>query len=64
MWVAAFITIVVYIFLALIIKRIIILDGNRIRWLRAEMRSLSPPSDSSDYRPQHDEGAIALRMLL
>ncbi|KAJ8591501.1 hypothetical protein M405DRAFT_788739 [Rhizopogon salebrosus TDB-379] len=62
MWVAAFLTIVVYIFLALVVKRIIILDGNRIRWPSVESRSM-PPSDSSDLRPQRDEGAIALRML-
>ncbi|KAG2154727.1 hypothetical protein DEU56DRAFT_770034 [Suillus clintonianus] len=63
MWLAAFISITVYIFLALVVKRIIIIDGYRIRWASAENRSLTP-SDGSDPRLQRDGGAIALRMLL
>ncbi|KAG1749879.1 uncharacterized protein EDB91DRAFT_770404 [Suillus paluster] len=62
MWIAAFITIVVYIFLALVVKRVIIVDGHRIRWISAEARSRTP-SDGSDPRPSRDEGTIALRML-
>ncbi|KAG0708745.1 hypothetical protein DFH29DRAFT_888819 [Suillus ampliporus] len=64
MWIAAFITIVVYLFLALVVKRIIIIDGNRIRirWVSADARSVSA-SDGSDPRPPRDEGTIALRML-
>ncbi|KAG1875641.1 hypothetical protein DFJ58DRAFT_694934 [Suillus subalutaceus] len=62
MWFAAFITIVVYIFLALVVKRIIRVDGYRIRWTSPEIRSVTP-SDSSDPRQRGDEGAIALRML-
>ncbi|OAX44174.1 hypothetical protein K503DRAFT_679309 [Rhizopogon vinicolor AM-OR11-026] len=62
MWVAAFLTVVVYIFLALVVKHIIIIDGYRIRWTTAESRSTSS-SDFSDPQPQRIEGAIALRML-
>lgn len=62
-WLAAFLTVVVYIFLALVVKRIIILDGNRIRWPSFESRSQSS-SDSSNPQQQSNEGAIALRMLL
>lgn len=63
MWFAAFITIVVYIFLALVVKRIVSIDGYRIRWASSEIRSITP-SDGSDPRQRGDEGAIALRMLL
>ncbi|KAG1757692.1 hypothetical protein EDB19DRAFT_1658550 [Suillus lakei] len=63
MWLAAFITIVVYIFMALVVKRIIIIDGYRIRWMSPETRS-NMSSDGSDPRLQRDEGAVALRMLL
>lgn len=62
MWLAAFITIVVYIFLALVVKRIISVDGYKIRWTSPETRSVTP-SDGSDPRQRGDEGAIALRML-
>ncbi|KAG1866458.1 hypothetical protein C8R48DRAFT_179743 [Suillus tomentosus] len=62
MWFAAFITIVVYIFLALVVKRIVSIDGYRIRWASSEIRSITP-SDGSDPRQRGDEGAIALRML-
>lgn len=63
MWLAAFVTIVVYIFLALVVKRIISIDGYRIRWTSPGTRSVTP-SDGSDPRQRGDEGAIALRMLL
>lgn len=62
MWFAAFITVVVYIFLALVVKRIVSIDGYRIRWASSEIRSITP-SDGSDPRQRGDEGAIALRML-
>ncbi|KAG2350245.1 hypothetical protein BDR05DRAFT_954341 [Suillus weaverae] len=62
MWLAAFITIVVYIFLALVVKRIISIDGHRIRWTSPETRSVTP-SEGSDPQQRGDEGAIALRML-
>ncbi|KAG1784074.1 hypothetical protein EV702DRAFT_1191079 [Suillus placidus] len=62
MWLAAFITIVVYIFLALVVKRIISVDGHKIRWTSPETRSVTP-SEGSDPRQRGDEGAIALRML-
>ncbi|KAG1800927.1 uncharacterized protein HD556DRAFT_1340791 [Suillus plorans] len=62
MWFAAFITIVVYIFLALVVKRIVSIDGYKIRWASSEIRSITP-SDGSDPRQRGDEGAIALRML-
>ncbi|KAG2120758.1 uncharacterized protein F5147DRAFT_647191 [Suillus discolor] len=62
MWFAAFITIVVYIFLALVVKRIVSIDGYKIRWTSSEIRSITP-SDGSDPRQRGDEGAIALRML-
>lgn len=62
MWLAAFITIVVYIFLSLVVKRIISIDGYRIRWTSPEIRSVTP-SDGSDPRHRGDEGIIALRML-
>jgi hypothetical protein len=63
MWLAAFITIVVYIFLALVVKRIIRVDGYKIRFSSPEIRSVTP-SDGSDTRRRGNEGAIALRMLL
>ncbi|KAG2075012.1 hypothetical protein BDR04DRAFT_72064 [Suillus decipiens] len=62
MWLAAFISIVVYIFLALVVKRIISVDGYRIRWTSPETRSVTP-SDGSDPRQRGSEGAIAVRML-
>lgn len=62
MWLAAFITIVVYIFLALVVKRIIRVDGYKIRFSSPEIRSVTP-SDGSDTRRRGNEGAIALRML-
>ncbi|KAG2159737.1 uncharacterized protein EDB93DRAFT_1111762 [Suillus bovinus] len=62
MWLAAFITVVVYIFLALVVKRIISIDGHKIRWTSPEIRSVTP-SDGSDPRQRGDEGNIALRML-
>lgn len=63
MWIAAFLSLVVYVFLALVVKRIIIIDGYRIHLPTAQTRSISPP-DSSGSQPQRDEGAIAFRMLL
>jgi hypothetical protein len=63
MWIAAFLNIVVYVFLALVLKRMIIIDGHRLRWLRGE-REGQRSSTNSDAEPRRDEGTIAFQLLL
>ncbi|KIJ21857.1 hypothetical protein PAXINDRAFT_165222 [Paxillus involutus ATCC 200175] len=62
MWIAAFLNIVVYVFLALVLKRMIIIDGHRLRWLRGE-REGQRSSTNSDAEPRRDEGTIAFQLL-
>ncbi|KAF9229163.1 hypothetical protein BS17DRAFT_689228 [Gyrodon lividus] len=65
MWTAAFLNVVVYVFLALVIKRVIIIDGHKLRWPGAEGRRQLTfmSSEFFDAEPRRDEGVIAFQML-
>ncbi|KAH7928512.1 hypothetical protein BV22DRAFT_199840 [Leucogyrophana mollusca] len=61
LWIAAFLNIVVYVFLALVVKRVIVIDGHKIRWPKYMTTKTSSHASSDDG--SRDEGAIALQML-
>ncbi|KIK96011.1 hypothetical protein PAXRUDRAFT_139473 [Paxillus rubicundulus Ve08.2h10] len=65
MWIAAFLHIVVYVFLALVLKRVIIIDGHRLRWPRGgrERQRSFLSSTNYDPEPRRDEGIIAFQLL-
>ncbi|KAF9236419.1 hypothetical protein BU15DRAFT_76993 [Melanogaster broomeanus] len=65
MWTAALLNIVVYVFLALVVGRVIIIEGHKIRLPRGDGRrqQTSTFSENLDSEHRRDEGAIALQML-
>ncbi|KAH7912605.1 hypothetical protein BJ138DRAFT_1229715, partial [Hygrophoropsis aurantiaca] len=60
LWIAAFLNILVYAFLALVVKRVIAVDGHKLRWPKAIERTTNTYISSADDK---DDGAIALQML-
>ncbi|KIJ68570.1 hypothetical protein HYDPIDRAFT_24830 [Hydnomerulius pinastri MD-312] len=65
MWIAAFLNIIVYVFLALVVKRVIIIDGHKLRWLGGNGRRQLTFSSTEGVgsEPRRDDGVIAFQML-
>ncbi|EGO05201.1 hypothetical protein SERLA73DRAFT_174199 [Serpula lacrymans var. lacrymans S7.3] len=64
LWIAAFINIVVYVFLALVVRGIIVIDGLTIRWPRNRPRRRQNRDSTDSQHPLgKDESAIAVQML-
>ncbi|KAI6153685.1 hypothetical protein BKA82DRAFT_4092828 [Pisolithus tinctorius] len=58
MWLAAALNIIAYLFLALVIKRVVLVDGNRFRcWSKQERRTVSSGAETSA------EGVKAIQMI-